>query len=160
MRLIVQEVAAVGNDVILVLIWLDLDTVDGLLEEVDGRRRVERKALRSDCGWQAGVELIECEYDFDGTRLNPGENVVDANQAAAEELAREGEIFTQQVEAFEYTAVAGKQRVLGVETDLLQTFGGCLENNGIAEGIVIAKIDAPAMGEQQFIQRDSVGFGT
>ncbi len=70
MRLIVQVVAAVGNDVILVLVWLELDPIDGLLEEVDGGRCVERKALRPYRGWKPCVELIECEYDLDGARLN------------------------------------------------------------------------------------------
>ncbi len=45
-RLVIQVVAAVRDDVILVLTGFELDAVGGFLEQVDGGGRIERKSLR------------------------------------------------------------------------------------------------------------------
>ncbi len=54
--------------------------------------------------------------------------------------------------------VPGEQRIVAVESDLLQTFQRGLEDDRIAELIEVTEIDSPTMGEQLFVQRDRVGF--
>ena len=55
-RLEVEIAAAVGNDVIFVLIGLDRDAVGGLLEQIDGRRRIEREHARLHRGGKPRVD--------------------------------------------------------------------------------------------------------
>ena len=56
--------------------------------------------------------------------------------------------------------IGGKQRVVGIESDLLQAVRRGLEDNRIAETIEMAEINSAAMGKQLLIQRDRVSLST
>ena len=79
-------------------------------------------------------------------------------QIEAEEAARKNEIVAQEIEAAKQALVVGDQRLVFVEADLAQHFVAAPDDDGIAEGVEKAEIDASAMREHLFVERDRVGF--
>ena len=130
----------------------------GLLEQIDRRRRIEREHRRLHRGGEPRVDFVEGEQDVDGLRLELRQDLAEAGQLEAEKLARKHEKFAQQIEALEHPMIVGKQRILALEADLLQALARRRMDDGIAEVVEIAEIDAPAMRKQLLVERDRIRF--
>jgi len=70
MGLVIKVVAAVGDNVILVLTGFELNAIRGLLEQIDGRRCIRRKRLRPHRGCKTRIQLVERENDVNGSRFD------------------------------------------------------------------------------------------
>ena len=144
--------AAIGHDLILVLVRPHRDAVERLLEEVHGRRGIEREKIAADRGCEPGILVVEEDQYVDCLGRQPVHQLVEAGQREAEELAREGEIFAQEVEAPEDALVVRRQAFLLGEADLPQHVVRRPEENRVPEGVEMAEIDGAAMGEELLVE--------
>src|SRR5579871_1703760 len=160
MRLVIEIMAAIRNNVIFVLARLERDAVGGLLEQIDRRSRIKAEHFRlHGCG-KPSIDFIEGEQDIDGLCLNLRNHLVQASQVAAEKLARKRKKFAQQIKAFEYPLIIGKQRILSFEPDLTKTLRGRRTDDGIAELVEPAEEDPFAMSKELLVQRNGISFRT
>ena len=154
----IERPGAVGNDRKFVSVGLDRDPVQPLLEQVRARRRVKREHLLAHRRGQLRVHVVEREDDVDRLGVEARGDRIEAGEVEAEEAAGKREIIAQEVEPAKELVVVGDQRLAFAESDLLDHVGAARRDNGIAEGVEHAEIDAGAMGEQLLIERDRVCF--
>ena len=158
-RLVVELAAAVGHDVIFVLVRPHRDAVRRLLEEIDRGRRIEAEHALLHRARQAGVDLVEDEDHLDGLRRQPRHDAGEPGQAEPEELARKPEQLAQQVEAAEDAVVDRQQRLVLGEAELLEPAIPRRRDDRIAELVEMAEIDADAIAEKLLVERDDIRLG-
>ena len=154
----VERAAAVGHDRVFVLIGLHGNAIDRLFEQIDRGRRVEREEFLAHRGGEARIDFVEGQHDVDRLGAEARRDRAEPGQIEAEKAPRKNEIVAQEIEAAKQALVVGDQRLVLVETDLAQHFVAAPDDDGIAEGVEKAEIDAPAMGEHLLVKRDRIGF--
>ena len=106
-----------------------------------------------------GFDVVEGEDDVDRLGGEARRDRVEPDEVEAEEAPRKREIVAQEIEAAKQLLVVGDQRLVFVEADLAEHVGvAARDDDGIAESVEHAEIDAAAMREQLLVQRDRVGF--
>ena len=157
-RFEVERPAAVGHDGVFVLVGFHRNAIDGLFEQIDRGRGVEGEEFLAHRGGEARIDVVEGEHDIDRLGREARRDRAEPGQIEAEKAARKNEIVAQEIETAEQALVVGDERLVFVEADLAQHFVAAPDDDGIAEGVEKAEIDASAMREHLFVERDRVGF--
>ena len=159
MRLEVEPAAAVGDDMVLVLVAPHRHAAALRLEQVRRRHRVERKHLaRDDRGepWRCRVEL---EQQVEGRRADRRQRLAQPLQPKAGKAGGKGEEVAQQRKAAKRPSMRAEQRVLLPEPDLLQHVRRHDPEMRITERVEIADGDALAVGEELLVDGHRVDVG-
>ena len=122
MRLEVEIVAAIRNDVIFVLARVERNAVGGLLEEIDGRRSVERRTCRRHRRCSRGLTSSKAKMMSTVFALSFGRTSRRPVRLQPRNLRGKMKIFAQQIEAVEHPIVVRKQRFVALEAELLEAF--------------------------------------
>ena len=157
--LVVERMAAVGDDQVLVPVDGHGNAVERLLEQVDAGRGIETERLGTHRGGETRVDLVEHQDDVEGLGVEPWHDPVEPDEIEAQKLPRERQIFAQEIEAAEQPQVVRNQRLVLAEADLTQHVRVARDADRIAERIQAAEIDAAAMRKNLLVERDRVRLG-
>jgi hypothetical protein len=102
---------AVGQHVVFVLLAGEVDAVGAALEQVDGRRAVEREMGGVERLFEAGVAAVQQDDDFELALRAGAQRRAAVRHFDEHEALGEGEVFLQQAVALEAALAAGQQRV-------------------------------------------------
>ena len=78
--LVVEGMAAVGDDGVFVLIGGDRDAVERLLKQIGGGRRVDRERFRPNRGREPGIDLVKRKDHIEGLGVEPRQHALQADE--------------------------------------------------------------------------------
>ncbi len=134
-HLVVHRPGAVADHVELVVARVHLDAVGALLEQVDGRRAVQREVARIERLLQRDVAAVGDEQQLEFRRADLGDELAQPLDAREQVARRERPVFLEQ-------AVAGKRAILDRQQGLV-----------VAEAAGHERIGAEDAGQRVAAQR-------